>query len=174
MRNHHKRLWLPPRPGDVVEHRTVGFIELFYDLVYVVLIAAASHNLSDHMSWHAVGEFVVVFSLIWIAWLNGTAYHDLHGREDVRSRTFIFVQMLIVALLAVYAGDGTRGRDGFSILYSVFLAVLAWLWFTVHIRIDKQYLRTSRAYLAILLLSTAAMIGCVYVFRWLKVESPDR
>lgn len=29
-----ERFWLPPRAhGDVIEDRTVGFIELFYDLV---------------------------------------------------------------------------------------------------------------------------------------------
>ncbi|MDE0449756.1 MAG: low temperature requirement protein A [Spirochaetaceae bacterium] len=61
-------------------------MELFYDLVYVVLIAAAAHRLAHHMSWGSVGEFIVVFSLIWIAWLNGSAYHDLNGREDIRSR----------------------------------------------------------------------------------------
>ncbi len=158
-----RRLWLPPRALDeFIERRTVGFIELFYDLVYVALIAAAAHNLADHVSWSAVAEFALMFSLIWIAWLNGTAYQDLHGREDIRSRTCIFVQMLLVALLAVYAGDGAAGRNGFSILYGVFLCLLAWLWHSVPTRDGGRYRRTLRPYLASLLLTAAAMVGSAF------------
>lgn len=81
------RFWLPPRAhGDVIEVRTVGFIELFYDLVYVVVIARAAHHLARHLTWRGVGEFAVIFGMIWLAWLNGSVYHDLHGREDGRSR----------------------------------------------------------------------------------------
>ena len=157
------RFWQRPRgPGIGIENRTVGFLELFYDLVYVVLIAAAAHRLAHHMSWSSVGEFIVVFSLIWIAWLNGSAYHDLHGREDIRSRVFIFVQMLLVVLLAVYAGDGTGGRDWFSILYGTFLVVIAWLWYTVHVQAGERYQGPSRLYLAVLLIMAVAMVGSAF------------
>jgi hypothetical protein len=40
--------WQPPRAhGDVIEDRSVSFLELFYDLVYVVVIARAAHHLSE-------------------------------------------------------------------------------------------------------------------------------
>jgi low temperature requirement protein LtrA len=68
-----RRYWQPPRPhGDVVEDCAVSFMELFYDLVFVVVIAQASHTFAEPVSWRGVGEFVVVFGLIWIAGLNGT------------------------------------------------------------------------------------------------------
>ena len=161
-------LWRPPRIHDgAVEHRTVGFIELFHDLVYVVAIAAVTHNLFEHMSWGAVGEFVLVFSLIWITWFNGAAYHDFHGREDIRSRTFIFIQMILITLLTVFAGDWENGRTGFAILYGCIIAVFAWLWLTVHIRIDdSRQRRISRVYVAILLLTFVIMI-------WSAFEPPD-
>ena len=42
-----RRLWQPPRAhGDVVEDRTVSFLELFHDLVYVVVIAAAARTIA--------------------------------------------------------------------------------------------------------------------------------
>ncbi len=79
----HSRFWLPPRShSEVIEDRTVSFLELFYDLVYVVVIARAAHALSGHVSWRGVGEFAVVFGLIWIGWLKATLYYDRHGRED--------------------------------------------------------------------------------------------
>ncbi len=157
-------LWQPPRPhSDVVEDRTVSFLELFYDLVYVVLIAAVAHNLAGHMDWASVGEFTIVFSLVWFAWLNGTTQYDLHGREDIRTRTFTFVQMLLIALLAVYASEGEDGRDEFAIVYSIFLVVLAWLWLAAHRRSDEGYKRTSRYYLSLLFLVVVAMISSVFI-----------
>lgn len=158
-----RRLWRPPRlHGELIEDRNVSFLELFYDLVYVALIAAAAHNLGGHMNWAGVGEFVVLFSLIWIAWLNGAAHHDLHGREDVRTRAFTFVQMLLVALMAVYAADGAGGRDQFSIVYGLYFGVLGWLWFTVYLRTDARRRRISLGYLVLIFLTIAAVVGSVF------------
>ncbi len=43
LRDFRRRFWQPPRAhGDIVEDRTVGFLELFHDLVYVVVIAAGA------------------------------------------------------------------------------------------------------------------------------------
>lgn len=93
--------------------------------MFVVLIARASHTLAHHVTWRGVGEFAVIFGLIWIAWLNGTLYHDLHGREDSRSHTSIFLQMMLLAAVAVFAGDAA-GEDGsgFAIVYNGLLLVL--------------------------------------------------
>ncbi len=155
-----KRLWQPPRThGETVENRSVSFLELFYDLVYVVLIAAAAHNLADDLRWEAVGEFIVVFSLVWIAWVNGTAHHDLHGRDDIRTRTFTFAQMLLIALMAVYAADGEHGRDEFSIVYGMLFALLAWLWYRVHLRTDEKNRRMSLAYVVVVLLTGITMLS---------------
>jgi hypothetical protein len=43
------RRWFlqPPRPhGEVIEDRRVGVLELFYDLVYVVLVGQIAHALA--------------------------------------------------------------------------------------------------------------------------------
>ena len=100
------RDWMrPPRPhGMVIEGRTVSFLELFYDLVYVVVISQAARELANSVSVLGYLEFLVVFGVIWVAWANGTLYYELHGREDGRTRTFVFIQMAILALLAVFTG----------------------------------------------------------------------
>jgi low temperature requirement protein LtrA len=50
----------------------VSPLELFYDLAVVVLVAQAAHHLAGHLTWPGFGEFAVVFSLVWIAWGNGS------------------------------------------------------------------------------------------------------
>ena len=80
----------------------------------MVLIAQVAHTLAEDVSWSGVLDFAVVFGLIWIGWFNGTLFHELHGRQDGRNRSFIFLQMGILTVLAVFAGyaaskDGRRG-----------------------------------------------------------------
>jgi low temperature requirement protein LtrA len=144
-----RRFWQPPRAhGEVIADRTVTSLELFHDLVYVVVISRASHTLAGDVSWHGLGGFAVVFAMIWIAWLNGTLYLDLHGREDGRTRVFVFVQMLLLALLAVFTADaaGAPGRR-FAIVYAAFMAVLTWLWYSVRRRDDPEYAAITGRYL---------------------------
>ncbi|MDH3189487.1 MAG: low temperature requirement protein A [Acidimicrobiia bacterium] len=147
--------WQQPRAhGEIIEDRTVSFLELFYDLVYVVVIARAAHHLAGHVSWRGAAEFAAIFGLIWVAWLNGTLYYELRGREDGRTRAFVFLQMLIRALLAVFTGEAT-GETGaqFAWTYVAYLVVLTWLWYSVR-RIDsEEYSPITGRYLAGMLLS---------------------
>jgi low temperature requirement protein LtrA len=159
------RTWFlqPPRPhGEVLAHRTVSYLELFYDLVYVVLIARTAHHLAEHVTWRGVGEFALVFGLIWVAWLNGTLYQELHGREDGRSRSYIFLQMFLLAILAVYASDAAGdGGAAFALTYAALLAVLAWQWYTVQRHDEPAYRRLARAYLVGMVASIALMAASV-------------
>ena len=104
-----EELWQPPRAhGEILRDRTVGPLELFYDLVVVVLVAQAAHRLAEHLTARGLAEFVVVFAIVWIAWFNGTFLHELHGREDVRSRNSFLAQILVLVPLGAYvpeAGD---------------------------------------------------------------------
>jgi low temperature requirement protein LtrA len=157
--------WRPPRAhGDIIEDRSVSFLELFYDLVYVVVIARAAHHLAGHVSWEGAVDFAIVFSLIWIAWLNGTLYQDLHGHDDGRSRTFVFLQMLILAVLAVFTEDAT-GADAaaWAITYSAFLGVVTWLWYVVRRQDDPIWHRITGRYLAGMIVSIVVMVTSAFV-----------
>jgi low temperature requirement protein LtrA len=126
-------LWRPPRPhGETISDRTVSFLELFYDLVYVAVIGQAAHHLAEHVTARGVAEFAVIFGMIWAAWVNGSLYLELHGREDGRTRSAVFLQMGILVLLAVFTADaaGDSGT-GFALVYALFLTVMTWLWYSV-------------------------------------------
>ena len=157
------RRWFlrPPRAhGEVIEDRTVSFLELFYDLVYVVLIGQVAHTLSEDVSWTGVLDFAVVFGLIWIGWFNGTQFHELHGREDGRNRSFIFLQMGILTVLAVFTGDAAS-TDGepFALTYAVLLAVLLWQWASVYRTAAPEYRPGALRYLAGLVVSIGALLA---------------
>jgi low temperature requirement protein LtrA len=157
-------LWQPPRAhGDTITGRTVSFLELLYDLVYVVVVSQAAHHLADHVSSRGAAEFAVVFVLIWIGWVNGSLYLELHGREDGRTRTVVFAQMVVLVLLAVFTADaaGDNGR-GFALASATFLALLTWLWSAVYLqdRHDRpEFLRATRVYVTGIGVSAAVMFA---------------
>jgi low temperature requirement protein LtrA len=119
-----------PRPhGNVIRDRAVSNLELFYDLVYVAIITQAANRLTADVSARGFLAFVVIFTMTWIAWINGTLYIELHGREDGRTRLLVFVQMGILALMAVFtqnAPDATG--QAFALVYAAFLALMTWQW----------------------------------------------
>ncbi|MFB8760661.1 low temperature requirement protein A [Streptomyces nigra] len=181
------RRWLfrpPRRHGEADLDRSVSFLELFYDLVYVVLVGQAAHTLAEHFTWRGTATFAVVFGLVWIAWLNGTLFYELHGREDGHTRSLIFVQMLLLSLMAVYVGhaDGDDGRT-LAILYAILLALLSYQWFSVY-RLDRPELRrTPRRYLNVMVVGIVVMavsaplsadarlvVWAVFVVAWCAVE----
>jgi low temperature requirement protein LtrA len=155
-----RHFWQPPRAhGDVIEGREVSFLELFSDLVYVVVISQAAGHLAGDVTWAGVGRFAVVFGLIWLAWINGAVYHDLHGRAEGRTRSYVFLQMGVLALLAVFTGEATAG-DGpaFAVVYSAYLFLLGWLWYSVRRQDDQAFRPATTPYIAGVL-GSATIVG---------------
>jgi low temperature requirement protein LtrA len=126
-----RRLWQPPaRFEDRPTDRRVTFLELFFDLVFVVVISQLAHRLAEQPSWSGVGWFVFLFYAVWSSWINGTLYHDLHGTNDVSARAFTFAQMLAVAVMAAFIADVPgRGSVGFALGYAANTLMLVILWF---------------------------------------------
>lgn len=157
---------MPPRiHGEVDRERRVSNLELFYDLVFVVLVGQLAHHLATHVSWHGLLEFVVMFSLVWNAWLNGSLYHELHSREDGRHRIYIFAQMYLLLVLAVLAGEATGERGpAFAITYAVLLLLISYQWSVVS-RLDTvdRFRRMSRSYILMLLASAAVVLASAFV-----------
>jgi len=156
--------WRPPRPhGDAIVDRRVSPLELLYDLVYVAVISQAGLDLAEQVSPIRVARFAIVFSLTWIAWTNGSLYLELHGRSDGRTRTYVFAQMGILAILAVFArGAAHGGGRGFALTYSAFLAVMSWLWYTVRRQdvIERpELIEDTARYVVAMALSAALMLA---------------
>ena len=104
-----RSLWQPPRRhGEQPRERVVGPLELFYDLAVVVLVAQAAHHLAEHLTWPGLGEFAAVFTLVWIAWANGSLHHELHGHDDARARSTFLLQILLLVAMAAFIPRGRR------------------------------------------------------------------
>ena len=159
-----RQWWQPPRNiREREEERTVTFLELFYDLVYVVVIAELAHALATHVDLVGVGIFIFLFVTVWLAWLNGTLYHDLHGNNDIRTRIFTFLQMFTVAAMAVFAHSALgEGSVGFALSFAAYQLVLTYLWWRTGVH-DPNHRPLSQPYSATFLISTLLFIASVFV-----------
>jgi low temperature requirement protein LtrA len=149
LRSRRARMWMGPRPhGAVDPDRIVGPLELFYDLVVVVLVGQAAHHLAEHLTWRGVGEFAALFGVVWLAWMNGTLMHDLHGRDDVGSRVRVFAQVLVLTVMATQVDRAPEGAGpAFARSAAALFALLAVLWWWVA-RGDEPYWRPiTRTYI---------------------------
>src|SRR5690348_476541 len=167
-------LWQPPRPhGEQPRERVVGPLELFYDLAVVVLVAQAGRHLAGHLTWGGLGEFVVVFTLVWIAWFNGSLHHELHGRDDARARNTFLLQILVLVAMGAFIPEagGARGA-AFAVAAAVLFAVLAVLWLLASRGDRPEYRRASRLFVAgtaacaVLLAGTALLPASARVPAW--------
>src|SRR5919199_5398923 len=95
-----RRWWQRPRlRTDEEEHRErkVSWLELFYDLVFVVVISELTSYLSGHVSLEGMLGFSLLFVAVWWVWIGGTLYNERFETEDVSYRGFSFLAMLPVA-----------------------------------------------------------------------------
>ncbi len=159
--------WRPPRPhGEAIVDRRVSPLELLYDLAYAAVIAQAGNHLAAHLSANGLFEFACVFSLTWIAWANGSLYLELHGQLDGRTRTYVFLQIGILAILAVYAADAGGGGQGFAIAYTAFLVVMTWLWYEVRMqdaRVHPEFLADTGRYVVAMAISVVVIVVSVFL-----------
>ena len=159
-----RRWWQPPHSAsDRPEELRVTFLELFYDLVYVVIIAELSHALAGNISLAGIGTFVFLFIIVWWAWFNGAMYHDLHGNNDIRTRVFTFLQMITVAAMAVFAHNAmAEGSVGFGLAYAAFHLILTWLWWRTGVY-DRNHRPLSQPSSLTLLITSALFIVSIFI-----------
>ncbi|WP_191965412.1 low temperature requirement protein A [Haloferax sp. CBA1149] len=95
--------------GEGVRHAT--WLELFFDLVFVVAIAELGGYLHHHLTLSDVLGFAGLFLLVWWVWLGYSYYADLFDTEDLLSRLMMIAAMFLVIFLAQTADDALNGES---------------------------------------------------------------
>jgi low temperature requirement protein LtrA len=88
------------------DEQKVGWLELFYDLVYVATIIALGNKLSEDNSTHGVLVFAALFVPIWWSWTGMAFYMTRFNLDDVGHRLLVFAQMFAISVLAINVSDG--------------------------------------------------------------------
>jgi low temperature requirement protein LtrA len=111
-------------------HRKASWLELFYDLVFVAVVAELAHALSGDLTWEGAGKFVALFIPVWWIWVGGAFYNDRFEIDDISHRLAVFIQMVPIAGMALFVAHGLDDSfRGFALSYALARTVLNLLWF---------------------------------------------
>jgi low temperature requirement protein LtrA len=125
------------RPTLYALHREGGrhatWMELFFDLVFVLAIAELSHYLHDHLTVGGFLGFVFLFVPVWGTWMGYTYYADLFDVDGSAYRVALLGAMLLSIALAVSVyGALDGGSSGFVAAYvalrMLLVGLYAWAW----------------------------------------------
>jgi low temperature requirement protein LtrA len=131
--------WLQPprlRVGETGPPRRATWLELFYDLVFVVAVSQLAHKLSEDISLPGFLSFAVLFIPVWWAWIGTTFYANRFDTDDMGRRVLMGLQMLAIASLAVNVHHGLSDSSiGFALAYAAsrLMLVCEYLWAGWHI-----------------------------------------
>lgn len=111
--------------------RKASWLELFYDLMFVAILAQLSHHLYTHNSLAGIGVFIFLFIPSWWIWNSITYYNERYEMNDIRHRIFTFLNMLPLAGIA-FSISGAIGDKAiiFAISYVISRILLIYLWLT--------------------------------------------
>ena len=166
--------WGAPKKFDrEIKERRISWLELFYDLVYVIAIARITHHLSHHISIYDFLEYASLFILIFWGWLNGSLYHDLHGNEGLRTRLMTLWQMMIIAAFAITIDQsGIKRTDNITIVFMIMQFYITYMWWSIGIY-DKEHRRYNLPFTILFLISLALMgLSLAVSHEWLKMLVP--
>ncbi|HZX59822.1 MAG TPA: low temperature requirement protein A, partial [Mucilaginibacter sp.] len=165
MQKQHNNIWWgPPREfSNQVEERKISWLELFFDLVYAVVISRTTHGLAVNNTTGGILDYAYLIIIVFWGWYNGSQYYDLHGTTGIRTRLMTLWQMMAVAALAVtlYSSpDKAVGRATIAIALLQFF--ITYLWWSVGIY-DKKHRKYNIPYTVCYLIAFGLIIATLFV-----------
>lgn len=143
----HSRWYHRPRihsPGHG-EEKKVGWLELFYDLIYVASFIQLGNALSENLSISGVLAFTGLLVLLWLTWTAFTLYSNRFDVDDLTHRALVFVQMFAIGGMAISLPQVFQGQTAqFSFLYAAVRIIIVLLYARTYFQQPKAREMTGR------------------------------
>jgi low temperature requirement protein LtrA len=156
----------PPRLRTQEDgERPTTWLEMFFDLVFVVAVDQVARRLHADLSARSVVGFVVLYGAVWWAWVGYVIYNDRFGTDDLSDRVLTLLQMGAVTVVAVRAHDAfENGASAFALAYGAFRAILSLryaiaAWFIPSVRSHARGQSLGYALAALVWMGSAAVSG---------------
>lgn len=160
-----RRWWQTPqlRMTDEEEERRVSWLELFFDLIFVVIVSELAHSLAGHVTWAGIGAFILLFIPAWWMWIGGTFYNSRFETFDVSYRLFTLLQIVAVAAMAIFIHDGAgKTSVPFALAYAGARVLIIAMWLRGGYHVPLMRPITTR-YAIGFTLSVALFIASIFV-----------
>jgi len=107
------------------DERHATWLELFYDLVFVVTVSQLSHYLFNEVSLSNFFGFLFLFIPVWWSWIGATFYSTRFYFDDVKHRLLLLLQMGGAGAMAVnISGAFSNTFSGFALSYAFIRLIL--------------------------------------------------
>jgi len=107
------------------KERHATWLELFFDLVFVVIISQLSHFLLHEISLLRFLEFLFLFIPVWWSWTGVTFYSTRFYSDDIQHRLLLLLQMGGAGAMAVnISGAFNDTFSGFATSYAFMRFIL--------------------------------------------------
>ncbi|TNE89606.1 MAG: hypothetical protein EP330_10570 [Deltaproteobacteria bacterium] len=118
--------------------RRVGWLELFYDLIYVATILQLGTTLSERVTFDGFLAFAGLFTPLWLSWRSFTLYSNRFVVDDLRHRAMVFTQMAGIGMMAVTVPQVLEGEpSGFVAAYGLVLVIHSLFYVRVWRTVDE-------------------------------------
>jgi len=108
---------------------SVSWFELFYDLIFVAVVAQVGKVYISSPTWEMSGLITTAVLSLFAVWLLVTVSHSLVPANDPVRRALLLGQMLLLALAALALGvEGLPNWVGFAASSGALLVVSAIFW----------------------------------------------
>ncbi|WP_338207538.1 low temperature requirement protein A [Lactiplantibacillus paraxiangfangensis] len=163
MSDHQSSWWGAPRTiTHTIANRKISWLELFSDLVYVVIIHSFVENLTEHFNLFGFFTFWVLFLFFFNTWTNMVLYFDLHGVPNLRNICFSLLQVVAIAVTATFTTDVFAGHyTGFILAYSFNQLIYMYLYLQTMIN-DPLHATTTRPFLISYVIGELLFIGSIW------------
>ena len=107
------------------EERHATWLELFYDLVFVVTISQLSHYLFHDVSLSNFFGFLFLFIPVWWSWVGTAFFATRFYSDDIKHRLLLLLQMGGAGAMAVnISGAFSNTFSGFALSYAFMRFIL--------------------------------------------------
>jgi low temperature requirement protein LtrA len=107
------------------EERHATWLELFYDLVFVVTISQLSHYLFHDVSLSNFFGFLFLFIPVWWSWVGTAFFATRFYSDDIKHRLLLLLQMGGAGAMAVnISGAFSNTFSGFALSYAFMRLIL--------------------------------------------------
>lgn len=161
---HNKAWWRNTNERNLnLKDRKISWLELFYDLVYVIAISKVTNHLYLHLDVSGFLDFVYLVSLIYWGWLNGSWHHDILGANDVRTIFLTLWQMVILSALIVTLTLTTDGNYfNATIVILIMQIYITYLWWSEGIY-DNSNKNIRNYYVGFYLLAFVLILSTFFI-----------
>lgn len=153
----------PPRlrTKEQEDKRSATWLELFYDLAFVVAVAVLSERLLGDIRLVGMASYFGYFALLWWLWASHTYYADRYDTDDFLYRILAAAQMVTVVVLAAALSGETQSTTAFAVGYA-FARILLLLMYTRAYRHVPETRDLIRGYL--IGFGSAAVVWAAAIF----------